>query len=132
MGYNVSKLVVEPFKNELGQTINPGDKVMAVTTGYGHTVDIITGVFEGVRRHNTSNNITGTSLKDVPVHYVEREYCDNGEHEETSYDWKTYKSVPTGRRYNLIKKVNTRKSTLQLNRIFRLDTPAVELGKVRL
>jgi hypothetical protein len=132
MGYKVSKLVAEPFVNEIGQTINPGDKVLAVTTGYGHTVDIITGLFEGVRRHLKSDCITGTSLKDIPERFSEREYCDDGKFEEMGYDWNTYKSVPTGRRYNLIEKVKMRKSTLQRNRVFKIDTSALELSKVRL
>lgn len=132
MGYNVSKLVVEPFTNEIGQTINPGDKVVAVTTGYGHAVDIITGVFEGVRRHIDMNDIMGTNLKDVPVYSTHLEYTEDGEHEETNYDWEARKRVPTGRRYNLLKITKMRKSRLQRNRVFKLDTLATELGKVRL
>lgn len=132
MGYNVSKLVVEPFTNEIGQTINPGDKVVAVITGYNHNVRIITGVFEGVRRHVDMNDIMGTNLKDVPVYSIKREYTEDGEHEETNYDWEARKRVPTGRRYNLLKITEMRKSRLQRNRVFKLDTPATELGKVRL
>jgi hypothetical protein len=42
-----NKLQEVPFKNDIGQTIEPGDRVVAVTTGYGHNVDVRQGVYAG-------------------------------------------------------------------------------------
>ena len=128
MRSSYSELVVEPFTNSIGQVINPGDKVVAVTTGYGHRVRVITGVFEGVRRQKEGKKqIVGTRVGSVPVKYEERVFC---EHDEVAYDWtKPYgeRMVKTGRKYNLVPKVNYRKSSLQLNRVFKIDTAAADL-----
>lgn len=34
-----------PFTNDIGQTINPGDEVVIVTTGYGHQVNTARGIY---------------------------------------------------------------------------------------
>ena len=44
----MSELVVEPFTNEFGQVINPGDEVIFISTSYKQT-NIRKGVFAGVR-----------------------------------------------------------------------------------
>ena len=122
------ELVAEPFTNSIGQVINPGDKVVAVTTGYGHSVSVFTGIFEGVRRQKDGKRqIVGSRVGSVPVKWNERVYAEDGEHEETKYDWQTYKPIPTGRRYNLVQKVTYRKSALILNRVFKIDTAAADL-----
>lgn len=128
-----SELVVEPFTNFIGQVINPGDKVVAVTTGYGHRVSVFTGIFEGVRREKDGKKqIVGSQIGSVPVECNERVYAEDGEHEETvykGYDRNTYESIyeKTGKRYNLVEKVTYRKSSLQLNRVFKIDTAAADL-----
>jgi hypothetical protein len=38
----------QPFVNEFGQVINPGDKVIAVSDGYNHEVKVRQGVFSGI------------------------------------------------------------------------------------
>lgn len=45
----MSELVVESWTNAIGQTINPGDEVIYVGTGYGHSVSVNKGKFGGVR-----------------------------------------------------------------------------------
>ena len=130
MPMTFSELIAEPFTNSIGQVINPGDKVVAVATGYGHRVSVFTGIFEGVRRQKDGKKqIVGSRIGSVPVKWNERVYTEDGEHEEFMYDWKTYKSVPTGKRYNLVPKVTYRKSSLQLNRVFKIDTAAADLPK---
>ena len=121
---NVNTFSAEPFTNEIGQTLNPGDKVVAVSTGYGHQVSVFEGVFEGVYRGNLYNKgkITGTRIGQVPVNWNERVYSEDGEHEEVRFDYNVYRSVPTGLRYNLIPKTRYRKSSLQRNRVFKIDT----------
>ena len=37
-----------PFKNDLDQTINPGDEVVIVTTGYSHSVSTNKAVYLGM------------------------------------------------------------------------------------
>ena len=125
----VNTFSAEPFTNEIGQTLNPGDKVVFVTTGYGHSVGVEQGVFEGVYRGNLYNKgkITGTRVGQVPVNWNERVYSEDGEHEETKFAGfdpvtRNYKYVPTGRRYNLVPNVKYRKSSLQRNRVFKIDT----------
>lgn len=40
---------VEPFTNELGQTIQPGDHIIAVSQGYNHSTKVRKGIYLGVR-----------------------------------------------------------------------------------
>ena len=128
MSYKQTELVEEPFVNSIGQTINPGDKVVAVTTGYGHRVNIITGVFEGVRRLNTgTKRIVGSRIGGVPVKRNRVVYTEDGENIEQRYDYQNRKMVPTGRRYNIITEVTQRKSSLQQNRVFKVDTNLSEV-----
>jgi signal peptidase I len=44
----MADLVAEAFTNEFGQTIQPGDEVVYVGTGYGHSVRVNKGKFAGV------------------------------------------------------------------------------------
>ena len=128
----VNKFSAESFTNLIGQTLQPGDKVVAVTTGFGHRVHVFEGVFEGVYRGpsyygSDKQQISGTRIGQIPVTYNERVYCDDGVEEEKvykGYDRNTRTSIyeKTGRRYNLIEKVKYRKSSLQLNRVFKIDT----------
>jgi len=127
----VNTFSAEPFTNSIGQTLNPGDKVVAVTTGYGHRVSVFEGVFEGVYRGNDYNKgkITGTRVGQVPVTYNERVFSDTGAHEETDFIRKLvngrfagYETFKTGRRYDLIPNTKYRKSSLQRNRVFKIDT----------
>ena len=128
MSYKQTELVEEPFVNSIGQTINPGDKVVAVTTGYGHRVNIITGVFEGVRRTNSvKRTIVGSRIGGIPVKRTRAVYTEDGENIEQRYDYQTRKMVPTGRRYNIITEVTQRKSSLQRNRVFKVDTNLSEV-----
>ena len=129
----VNTFKVESFTNSEGQVIEPGDFVAVVTTGYGHRVSTFTGKFEGVYV-NSKDCVTGTRVGDVDASYRVREYCDDGEEEETKYQskfdargtWIGYEYVPTGRRYNWKTVTKTRKSTLQRNRIFKIITPEQE------
>ena len=44
----MSELRIEPFKNEFGQTIQPGDEVVYVATGYSHHVSVNRGRYQGL------------------------------------------------------------------------------------
>jgi cystathionine beta-lyase/cystathionine gamma-synthase len=133
----VNKFSAESFTNSIGQTLQPGDKVVAVTTGYGHSVSVFEGVFEGVYRGpsyygSDKQQISGTRISQIPVTYNEQEFVEDGVEEEKVYkgynrDTRQYEYEKTGRRYNWVKKVKYRKSSLQRNRVFKVDT---ELTKV--
>jgi hypothetical protein len=49
-----------PFTNRIGQTVNVGDRVVVVTTGYCHRVNVREGVFLGV----TNNHPTIQVIED--------------------------------------------------------------------
>jgi hypothetical protein len=130
MGKNrVNNFVEESFTNSIGQTLKPGDKVICVSTGYGHRVDVFPGVFEGTYR-SPKNNITGTRVGQVPVEYRERVFSENGSEEETKYvgyvDYH-YKYEKTGRRYDWVLRLKHRTSSLRLNRVFKIDTNLSEI-----
>jgi hypothetical protein len=104
-----------------------------VTTGYGHHVRIETGKFEGVYRNLINENISGTRIGTVPVHTHDIVYAEDGEHEER--DWgvwdkeiQRWVNKPTGKRYNRIPVVKYRKSSLQRNRVFKLETPLAKVS----
>jgi hypothetical protein len=132
MSYRVNEFVIESYTNDLGQTLEPGDDVVFVTTCM-HRVSVETGKFEGVYRNLSSKKIAGTRIGTVPVNYQERVFCEDGKHEEEVYkgwDQKTWRYIyeKTGRRYNLVPRVKYRKSTLQLNRVFKIETPLAKVS----
>ena len=133
MSYRVNELVIESYVNDLGQTLEPGDEVVFVTTGYGHRVSIETGKFEGVYRNLKDKKVAGTRIGTVPIHTNERVFCEDGEHEElkmNGWDQKTWRYIyeKTGRRYNLVPVVWYRKSVLQRNRVFKIETPLAKVA----
>jgi hypothetical protein len=48
MENHMTDLVAEAYTNEFGQTIQPGDEVVYVGTGYGHSTRVNRGKFAGV------------------------------------------------------------------------------------
>jgi len=121
-----NKIHKEDFKNCIGQVITPGDSVVCVTTGYSHCVNIFTGVYEGILR-NDRGDFRGVRVSQIPVKSIDYVYCDDGEHEESRHmynnETKRYEYVKTGRRFNKVSKVSFRTTCLQLNRLFKIDTP---------
>ncbi len=132
MGYNKSNLVVEPFTNTIGQTLNPGDDVVVVTNCTSR-INVTTGKFAGVRRHMKTNEIVGTSISDIKRVHFERVYSEHGKIEEVKikdYDYKLgkYNSEKTGRRYDVVPVTEYRKTTLQRNRVYKIDTPLNDIN----
>jgi len=132
MSYRVNKFVAESYVNDLNQTLNPGDDVVFVTTGYGHRVSIETGKFEGVYRNLENEKVAGTRIGSVPVPTYKIVYAEDGEHEEmiwNGWDPVTRQTIynKTGKRYNRVPVVNYRKSSLQRNRVFKISTPLVKV-----
>lgn len=52
------------WTNSIGQTINPGDPVLYVATGYNHSITIKTGIFDGVYT-DYRNKIAGVRVGGV-------------------------------------------------------------------
>ena len=134
MGKCYTNVVAEPFTNEIGQTINPGDEVVVVTTGYAHRVNVYTAKFLGVRRNKKTDEFVGTSVGDVPSTRTRIVYSSDGEYEEIKYgdyDWTTrqYPQIKTGRRYSFVREDVMTRRALYCNRIFKIGT---QLADVRI
>lgn len=132
----MSEFVVEPFTNEFGQVINPGEEVIFAGSSWNQTY-IRKGVFAGVRY----DNVTRTNyLKDENGELIKEEI-------KSSYGGSTYyryksESVTTREVVAVrVEKVNRGKkwgyvdgkytmsdedhygvSTLPLKRVYKLDT----------
>lgn len=50
------KYLEEAFTNEFGQVINPGDSIIAITTGYAHNVNIRPATYLGLRKTRHGDN----------------------------------------------------------------------------
>jgi hypothetical protein len=48
MSNRVNTFKPDSFINKFGQTINPGDQVIYVGSGYAHKITVNAGIFEGV------------------------------------------------------------------------------------
>ena len=135
MSRTKSDFTPESFTNSIGQVIRPGDEVVAIATGYGHSVSVFKGIFEGVYKANENSwsekgTIVGSRVGSIPYVRHEYEYTEDGAHDERAYDYKRNKYVATGRRYNLVPTTKYRKSTLQRNRVFKIDTSLTSVSNL--
>lgn len=106
----MADLVVEAFTNEFGQTIQPGDEVVYVGTGYGHNVRVRTGKFAGVYYSMGRHYIKDEkgNVKHEMKQYVKAVRVD-GVHSK-SYNYKTRQYTDT-----------TRCAILPLKRVYKID-----------
>ena len=51
-----------PFKNDIGQEINPGDSVVIVTSGYNHSVNTAKGTYLGKTGDGVTCSVYDLSL----------------------------------------------------------------------
>lgn len=51
----------QAWKNKIGQTINPGDKVLVITQGYGHSMYTRVGTFLGVNSKGQGTAVVAAS-----------------------------------------------------------------------
>lgn len=136
-----TELVIEPFINEFGQTINPGDEVIFAGTSWKQT-RINKGIFAGVRY----GNVTRTHyLKDENGQYIKEE-------RKNAYNGSTYfvnktervtsrevvavrvEKVNRGHKYAYVDGKYTKTdevqygvSTLPLKRVYKIDTSMASL-----
>jgi hypothetical protein len=137
-----TELVIEPFTNEFGQTINPGDEVIFAGTSWKRT-SINKGIFAGVRYAD----VTRTHyLKDENGDFIKEDYVDR-------WSGKTYQRNKTERvttrevvavrvekvnrghkyayvdgKYTKTDEVQYGVSTLPLKRVYKIDTSMASLA----
>lgn len=121
----MADLVAEAFTNEFGQTIQPGDEVVYVGTGYGHSTSVNRGKFAGV--YYTTGRVylrdnKGAYLRDEKGHakfemkqYVKAVRVDGIPSKK--YDYKTREYCDT-----------VRCAILPLKRVYKVDMPLVEMS----
>ncbi len=114
----MTELVAEAFTNEFGQMIQPGDEVVYVGTGYGHSVRVNKGKFAGVyystRRHYLKDE-KGQHVRDEKgnVKYEMKQYVKAVRVDgipSRKYDYKTRQYSDT-----------VRCAILPLKRVYKVD-----------
>lgn len=107
-------LIEKPFTNEFG-TVNVGDTVMAVTTGYSHSVSVNKGKYIG---YIESQDWRGNTTQKVKLEVLS--YRNAWYYKGTDNEWKwNYTEWRNGIQEKLESRQipYTRKTTLKLNRI---------------
>jgi plastocyanin len=111
------QIIQQPFTNEFG-TVNVGDTVMAVTTGYSHNVSVYKAKYLGYIESQGWGGAVEQKVKlEVEEEHNVQVWADNGREfnwskEYNSSTWPDVKNLLTYK-----KVMKTRKATLQLNRI---------------
>lgn len=113
----LATVIEAPIKGALGTTINVGDTVMVVTTGYSHRVNVKKGVYKGYIEGSYNTQRARVEVEEQHNFWVLKETG-----EEYSY---TKHGSFSDIHEKLARKSSTyvRKSTLNLNRIATI-TPA--------
>jgi len=88
------KPVELPYESDLGHTINVGDKVLIVTTGYSHSVKVRMGTYLGKTKDDTNDDYEASVIVMVDE---ERKVL---RHKETNeeLDWEKHIEPATGPR----------------------------------
>lgn len=135
------------FTNDLGQVIKPGDECVIVTTGYGHDVSTDKAIYLG-RYGSEKGGVQCTKKikvpywvfkdtgEEVPSSFFTQKYKEQqefvvqwraGNPNDRSYQWTAtkqpgYKAIEDKymNQIELKHKIVDKKTTLQLNRIYKL------------
>jgi hypothetical protein len=99
----MAKLQSIPYKNSIGQTIFPGDRVISVASGYCHNTSTREGVFAGV-----VNGSPSVIVDDTKWGYW------NEEGKDVGYGRRSEQGVTASHR------PYKRRSTLPLGRVYKL------------
>lgn len=121
----MADMVAEAYTNEFGQTIQPGDDVVYVGTGYGHSTRVNRGKFAGVyytTRRAYLRDEKGGYLRDEKGNakfemkqYVKAVRVDGVPSKK--YDYKTRQYSDT-----------LRCAILPLKRVYKIDMPLAEMS----
>lgn len=119
----MADLVAEAFTNEFGQTIQPGDDVVYVGTGYGHTVKVNKGKFAGVYYHTRN-----VALRDEKNQYIRNENGSIKTESRTVVKAVRVDGVPSKNYDYKTKQYNDtiRCAILPLKRVYKVDIPMKE------
>jgi hypothetical protein len=129
----MADLVAEAFTNEFGQTIQPGDDVVYVGTGYGHSTNVNRGKFAGV--YYTTGRVY---LRDENGKYV-RDERGNVKFEEKQVvkavrvdgiPRRVWKYDYTARKGEHVDQLGC--AILPLKRVYKIDMPLAEMSGKRL
>ena len=139
----MSELVVEPFTNEFGQVINPGDEVLFISTSYKQT-NIRKGVFAGVwyndvRLSREVKDANGNTVMEINSYGYERKkretYTERRpvavrvDKVNRGRVWEGVVNPETGKKeYKKSDEVKYGVSTLTQKRIYKFDTPMLALS----
>ena len=133
----MSELRIEPFKNEFGQTINPGDEVVYVATGYSHQVSVNRGRYQGLwySKVMRTREVKDADGKVVMEERYGRQYPKKEYYTEMAPTAVRLDNVPKGYKYaELWNKEKQRKvwtktdemrygtTTLPRKRVYKIDT----------
>lgn len=106
------QLIQKPFTNDFG-TVNVGDTVMAVTTGYSHNVSVYKATYLGYIESENSWSKTKEKKVKLAVHEIAREWY----HKGTDKKWSWRDCAFDKEKLELREEPYIRNATLQLNRI---------------
>lgn len=132
----MSELVVESWTNAIGQTINPGDEVIYVGTGYSHSVTVKKGKFGGVRyanvqRYRPLKDADGNAIMDERYggRYPKQEIYTTREPvavrvEEVN---RGNKYAYVNGRYTKTDEINYGVATLPRMRVYKIDTSVLNM-----
>lgn len=132
----MSELVVEPFTNEFGQVINPGDEVIFAGTSWKQT-RIRKGVFAGVRYADVRRYRPAVDANGNPIMEERwgRQYQKNEMYTERAIVAVRVEQVNRGRKYTYVDgkytktdEINYGVSTLPLKRVYKMDTSMASLA----
>jgi hypothetical protein len=129
MENHMADLVAEAYTNEFGQTIQPGDEVVYVGTGYGHSTRVNRGKFAGVY-YSTGRvylkDEKGAYIRDENGNvkldmkqYVKAVRVDSVSRKTWKYDYKTGKGEYVNQLGCAI---------LPLKRVYKIDTSLAEMS----
>ena len=110
-------IIKESFTNKFG-TVNVGDTVMAVTTGYSHNVSVYKAIYLGyIESQEWRGEVEKKVKLEVEEEHSVQVWADNGRefNWRTEYNSSTWQDVQKLLTYKKVMK--TRTATLQLNRI---------------
>lgn len=138
----MSELRIEPFTNEFGQVINPGDEVVYVATGYSHQVSVNRGRYQGkwyakVTRTREVLDADGKVVMEERYgrQYPKREYYTEMapvavrlDNVPKGYRWKSWYDENGKYRCEKTDEMRYGTTTLPRKRIYKIDTSIVNFA----
>lgn len=124
MGKTINTFVAEPFTNDLGQTIQPGDRVAYVAHGYSLTMG--KGWFDGVFKDSNGDVVFTRvrGIRDTKVVLTGRKKIHTYTHQKYDLDTRTYIPVAGSYEYDETETIPCEpygSTILQCHRIIKIE-----------